>query len=236
MSRLRSDTANFISDALRASATTKSREPTMKSLSYPPGYSAATEAPLVSTPRQRLTVNPETTWFTADTHLGHANILRLCDRPFQSVEKMDAAIRLNLTVIPAGHTLIHLGDVAWRRSRSILIPDHRKIRRILVRGNHDLQIESVPGWDAVVDYLEVSLSSRAAPPVVLSHYPFEEWNGFHRGAVHLHGHTHNKLPPIITPKGGRVDAGVDAWDFRPLRLNNVYERLDSLRTKTAGVH
>lgn len=108
MSRPRSDTANIISDALRASATTQSREPTMKSLSRPPGYSAATEALLVSTPRQRLTVNPETTWFTADTHLGHANILHLCDRPFQSVEKMDAAIRLNLTVIPAGHTLTRI--------------------------------------------------------------------------------------------------------------------------------
>lgn len=225
-----------MSAGLRAEASAEGRKRNTKSLYDPPGYSAATEAPLVTTPRQRLTVNPETTWFTGDTHLGHANIIHLCDRPFQSIEAMDAAIHHNLSVIPAGHTLIHLGDVAWRRRRSILMPDQRRIRRILVRGNHDLQTESVPGWDAVVDYLEVSLSSGGGTLVVLSHYPFEEWNGFHRGALHLHGHTHNKLPPIITPKGGRVDVGVDAWDFRPLRLNRVYERLDSLRTTTGAKH
>jgi len=230
------NTGNIMSDALRMSASAESRKPNMKSPHHPSRYSATTEALLVTTPRQRLAVNPETTWFTADTHLGHTNIIHLCDRPFQSVEAMDAAICHNLSVIPAGHTLIHLGDVAWRRRCSILIPDHRKIRRILIRGNHDLQTESVLGWDAVVDYLEVSLSSSGGTLVVLSHYPFEEWNGFHRGALHLHGHTHNKLPPIITPKGGRVDVGVDAWDFRPLRLDSVYERLESLRKKTAATH
>ncbi len=30
-----------------------------------------------------------TTWFTADTHFGHANIIRHCDRPFASIEEMD---------------------------------------------------------------------------------------------------------------------------------------------------
>ena len=206
----------------------------MKSRIHPSGYSEAPEPQLASTPGRRLIINPETTWFTADTHLGHANIIDLCNRPFQSVEAMDSAILRNLSVIPARHTLIHLGDVAWRRRRNVLIPDHRMVLRILVRGNHDLRIESVPGWDAVVDYLEVSPSSSGGPLVVLSHYPFEEWNGFYRGALHLHGHTHDTLPPIVTPKGGRVDAGVDAWDFRPIRLECAHSRLNSLRNETAA--
>jgi len=29
-------------------------------------------------------------WFTADTHFGHANIIRYCDRPYTDVEAMDA--------------------------------------------------------------------------------------------------------------------------------------------------
>ena len=28
-------------------------------------------------------------FYTADTHFGHANIIRFCDRPFSSVEEMD---------------------------------------------------------------------------------------------------------------------------------------------------
>ena len=40
------------------------------------------------------------TWFTADFHFNHANIIRYCGRPFETVAEMDAAIldRLNSSV------------------------------------------------------------------------------------------------------------------------------------------
>ena len=50
-------------------------------------------------------------WFTADFHLGHKNIIRYCNRPFQTVEEMNQEIleRLNSRVKPTD-ILYFLGD------------------------------------------------------------------------------------------------------------------------------
>jgi calcineurin-like phosphoesterase family protein len=52
-----------------------------------------------------------TTWFTADFHLGHSNIIRYCNRPFPDTAEMDEAIiaRLNASV-KAEDELYYLGD------------------------------------------------------------------------------------------------------------------------------
>jgi len=61
------------------------------------------------------------TWFTADFHLGHANIIRYCNRPFSTVEEMDQAIveRLNASAKP-NDVLYFLGDFCMGGSRGSL--------------------------------------------------------------------------------------------------------------------
>jgi calcineurin-like phosphoesterase family protein len=50
-------------------------------------------------------------WFSSDWHLGHENIIRICDRPFSSVEEMDKTIMGNmLSVMKRKDTLYFLGD------------------------------------------------------------------------------------------------------------------------------
>ena len=136
-------------------------------------------------------------------------------RPFPSVAAMDAALveRWNATVAPAD-TVWHLGDFAVRVApdRAAALLDTLHGTRHLVAGNNDPPaIRALPGWASVQDYAELDLGGHR---LILCHYPLRAWNGQHRGARQLHGHSHGRLKPL--PR--QTDVGVDAWGFRPVAL------------------
>ncbi len=55
-----------------------------------------------------------TIWYTADTHFGHENIMRFCNRPFMSASQMDAALLENMwKVVGPEDQLWILGDFAF---------------------------------------------------------------------------------------------------------------------------
>lgn len=53
---------------------------------------------------------------------------------------------------------------------------------------------------------------------VLCHYPLLEWDGAFRGAIHLHGHSHNNWPQT---KYRRLDVGVDGHNMEPWSLDEI---------------
>lgn len=55
-----------------------------------------------------------TTWFTADTHLGHENIIKHCNRPFRSARHMDAVLIENLRAKVGPYDILWIvGDFAY---------------------------------------------------------------------------------------------------------------------------
>ena len=72
-------------------------------------------------------------WFTADFHLGHKNIIRYCNRPFETVEEMNHTIleRLNACV-KANDILYFLGDFCiGPKARAAELRDKFAARRYL---------------------------------------------------------------------------------------------------------
>ena len=169
-----------------------------------------------------------TVFFTGDTHFGHAGARRLYRRPFDSVREMDEAMvaRWNEAVGP-GDEVWHLGDVAIGRTAAEMaaLLDRLPGRKHLLAGNNDgPETTGLGAWASVRAYAELRVGGVS---LVLCHYPFRTWNGMGRGALNLHGHSHGRLKPLRR----QADVGVDAWDFRPVALEEILRR----RTRTARV-
>jgi calcineurin-like phosphoesterase family protein len=135
---------------------------------------------------------------------------------------MDEAMaeRWNATVA-ADDTVWHLGDFAVRvgPERAADLLGRLRGTKHLIAGNNDPPaIRALAGWASVRDYAELELAGRR---LILCHYPLRAWNGQHRGAIDLHGHSHGRLKPL--PR--QVDVGVDAWDFRPIGVETILARV-----------
>lgn len=147
------------------------------------------------------------------THFGHAHIIKLANRPFETVKDMDRALISNWNkAVKADDTVYHLGDFAW--------DTHAHYRRalngtiIFVKGNHDQRNP----W-SMVDYVTLRRRKRK---IVLFHYPISEWDGWYHGAVHFHCHTHD---PEFQTAERRGNVTVEAIGYTPIRLETAIDRL-----------
>ena len=152
-------------------------------------------------------------YVTSDIHFGHQNILKFCPntRPYSNIDEMDEAIicAWNRVVNPKDLTYI-LGDVSYREpSHTAKIFARLNGKKILIVGNHDekhLKHQVFRDcFEKIHNYLELRVNKRK---VVLFHYPIAEWNGMHRGSVHLHGHLHGSTSGLEEYRAR--DAGIDA--------------------------
>ena len=158
-----------------------------------------------------------TTFFTSDTHFGDHRTLNIHKRPFASTAEMDEALVAdwNATVGP-GDVVWHLGDFARTAAIAARVLPRLNGTKHLLLGNNDPGPQP-PGWASVAAYAELTLDGAA---LVLCHYPFRTWNGAHRGALNLHGHSHGRLKPL--PR--QFDVGVDARAWRPVTLAELRAR------------
>ena len=79
-------------------------------------------------------------FFTGDLHFGHANVIAFDNRPFKTVEEMDAElIRRWNNKVGKGDLTYVLGDMIWK-ARNDDAPELIKSLNgqiILIKGNHD---------------------------------------------------------------------------------------------------
>jgi len=162
-------------------------------------------------------------WFTADTHFGHANIIKYCSRPWPQISAHDEALiaRWNETV-GEGDTVYVIGDFAYRSARSVAGTFHRlNGTKHLIWGNHDRKDVITLPWASMSERLILTIDG---VDLVLDHYPGRSWYGQSHGRVQLFGHTHGAVDDLWNA----CDVGVDRWDFRPVSVEQVIDRIKHL--------
>lgn len=175
--------------------------------------------------------DPSNVWFTSDTHFGHENILRFCNRPFETIEKMNEELirRWNETV-PADGVVFHLGDFAFGGAKEwneIMSRLNGKIYLIL--GNHDMK-QIRQGFMTRFEHVTQQMTVRiGGQPIILNHNPFLTYGGCYRNTWQLFGHIHSgplsdqgkDLTRLQNLFPRQYDVGVDNNDFRPISFTEV---------------
>jgi calcineurin-like phosphoesterase family protein len=166
------------------------------------------------------------TWFTSDFHFGHFNIIRYCNRPFESTEEMDAHIadRMNTQVKP-NDTLYFLGDFCMGSVEKVAAYRKRLSCKTIhfVEGNHDKVTRKSQSLFASWSSLsEIHVGKQG---IVLCHYAMRVWPHSGRGAWQLYGHSHSNLPD--EPLALSMDVGVDTHDFLPWHFEEVKKIMEA---------
>ena len=163
------------------------------------------------------------TWFTADTHFGHQNILKICKRPFDTIEEMDRTLIANWnSVVGKNDQVFHLGDFAYRADQRLMRRVFSQLngQKFLIEGNHDNEHTRQLKWSDVSQIRETSVDGQR---IVMCHYALRSWAGLHHGAVHLYGHSHGSLTGTYHSE----DVGVDVYGFTPVSWPTIKARMDA---------
>lgn len=164
-------------------------------------------------------------YLSADLHLGHEAIIRLCKRPFSSVPDM------NRTIIQNINSRVHKGDVLYLcgdLTHRIPVEEANELisrlngDKVLIRGNHD------KGYDPALfrEIFDFTQFSFAGVRFAAMHYPMVEWPGSFRGSVHVHGHQHNGPEYNVEQRNAgirRYDVGLDANGFFPVSAHEILQ-------------
>ncbi|VVB76127.1 3',5'-cyclic adenosine monophosphate phosphodiesterase CpdA [uncultured archaeon] len=165
-----------------------------------------------------LTQDP---YLISDFHLSHKNIILYSNRPFKSIEEMNAALIHNWnSVIEETDIVIFVGDLflghkkELERWLSLL-----KGNIIFIKGNHDSKSFNAPKELIIVFQ---------GQQFFVTHNPANkplDWQGWM-----IHGHTHNSNTnkyPLINKANKTINASCELMNYTPIRLSALLKKIEA---------
>jgi len=172
-------------------------------------------------------------FFTADLHLGHEEIIKISDRPFENLDDMNRSLvnNWNSRVSNDDHVYI-VGDLFYggRDAAGVdeAISTVKKLNGILhlVAGNHDFPyLKNMEYHYLFADVDQIRFLKHEGEYIFLSHYPMAEWSGYYRGSWHIYGHIHNHKESTAHQYMKTLDkalnAAVEICDYMPVTFQEL---------------
>lgn len=167
-------------------------------------------------------------WITSDLHLNHTNIIKYCNRPYNSVTAMNEGIihYWNL-LIDNDDIVIFLGDLCFAKT-SQAAEDTKywasrlNGKKIIVKGNHDFKKLKYTSLGFCAEFYEEWSFGR----FLFCHNPYniEEW--FKKYDIICYGHLHQHHIPQETYYGERFSRAfnccLDANGLLPLDFTYAF--------------
>lgn len=167
-------------------------------------------------------------YYISDLHLGHYNIIKLCNRPFVSVEEMDETIINNWNSIVQDTDTVYIGGDFCYKSGKDPVEYLKRLngKKHLCIGNHDKALLKNTAarkyFESIKDIYNIEDNGKR---IVLCHYPMVEWDGFFRNSIHLFGHIHNNTGNvaynIVKSIPNCYNIGADVLGFTPRTLEEI---------------
>jgi calcineurin-like phosphoesterase family protein len=188
-------------------------------------------------------------YFTSDLHLYHANVIKYCARPFQTVEEMNEIIVKNWNeTVGVDDTVYCLGDFAMAFRPVETFTRRLNGIKYLIPGNHDfchsyhkrsrnpeakakwIQKYVDNGWIVLPEQTTLDISGVGT--INMCHHPhtlvgdyddkYAKWRPKDDGKPLLCGHVHDKWKTL----GNMINVGVDVWDFKPVSFEQIKGIID----------
>lgn len=170
-------------------------------------------------------------WFTSDTHFGHANIIKYCNRPFKTLEQMDSTLVQNWNArVKSEDIVFHLGDFCFKNSpggktgeggqnKATFFETMLTGKMILLHGNHDHN-------NSAKTIIESMTIKHGGKTIFMQHRPDRLPNFFmEKIDLILCGHVHEKWEYREHKHIPVINVGVDVFKFYPVDISEIIERL-----------
>lgn len=173
-------------------------------------------------------------FFLSDNHFRHANVIRYDNRPYETVEEMDAdMIKKWNSVVGKDDIIWFLGDLSLSTNKEYLTKLIGSLngRKRMVMGNHDNRKPRFymdAGFEAVYDHPIVLLDY-----FILSHEPLD-YMGTASPFYYIYGHIHNSAAYQTRTENSTCVCAC-RHNYTPIEIPEFNERLhiveEQLRNK-----